>query len=128
MSATLLERVKTHIDAASLNAGYAVRYFRWTDAYVAGSTPFILYRQSGSGASDILLQDTRVSIILVGTPTTVVATDTRAQEILRYVRGSTVSTEGAVRFDPVGTVMGPMYLENGRPMFEVTVRVLTEDQ
>lgn len=128
MSLTLLQRVHAHLDAANLLTGYSVRYFRWTDADIAGNTPFIMFRQSGSGSSDILLQDTQVSVVLVGLPTTVVDADARAQQILRYVRGSTVQTDDAIRFDPVGTVRGPTYLENGRPVFEIVVRVYTEDQ
>jgi len=129
MSATLLQRVKDHIDAANLLAGYGVRYFQWTDADESGTTPFVMFRQSGSGDSSILLQDTQVSIVLVGSgPTKILDTDTRAQAILRYLRGSTVDTVGAVRFDPIGTVRGPMKLENGRPVFEIVVRVFTEDQ
>lgn len=129
MSATLLQRVKDHIDAANLLAGYGVRYFQWTDADETGATPFVMFRQSGSGDSNILLQDTQVSIVLVGSgPTKILDTDTRAQAILRYLRGSTVDTVGAVRFDPIGTVRGPMKLENGRPVFEIVVRVFTEDQ
>lgn len=127
MSATLLTRVKNHLDASSLLAGYDVRYFRWTDADADGNTPFILFRQSGSGNSNLLVQDTRVSIILVQNPTGATAGDTRMQSILRLLRGSTNVT-GILRFDPQGTVRGPMYLENGRPVFELVVACVTEDQ
>ena len=127
MSATLLTRVKNLLDGEGLLTGYEVRYFRWTDADADGNTPFILFRQSGSGPSDVLLQETRVNITLVATPTTVVAADTRAQEILRLLRQDDTVT-GVTRFDPQGTVRGPMYLENGRPVFDISVRCYTEDQ
>jgi len=127
VSATLLTRVHDHIDDAGLITGYAVRYFRWTDADLAGNTPIIMFRQSGSGASDELLQNTRVSIVLLANPTGVVAADTRAQAIQRLLRGDTVPT-GIVRFDPVGAVRGPLMLENGRQAFEVIVACYTEDQ
>lgn len=128
MSLVILEKVRDHINAAALLTGYAAKYFRWTDADVQGTTPFILFRRPGSGGdSNILLQQTDVLIQLVGTPTTVVAGDARMQSILRLFRGSTSQT-GVVRFDPIGPVRGPLYLENGRPVWELLVRVMTENQ
>lgn len=127
MSATLLTRVKNLLDGEGLLSGYSVRYFRWTDADADGSEPLILFRQSGSGPSDIISQETRVNITLVATPTTVFAADTRAQAILRLLRDTDTVT-GVTRFDPEGTVRGPMYLENGRPVFDIVARCYTEDQ
>lgn len=128
MSLALLEKVRDHINAAGLLTGYTAKFFRWTDADVNGTTPFILFRRPGSGGdSSILLQKTDVLIQMVGTPTTVVSGDARMQSILRLFRGSTSQT-GVVRFDPVGPVTGPLYLENGRPVWELTVRCVTEDQ
>ena len=127
MSLTLLNRVRGLLDDNNLLDGYAVRYFRWTDADIAGTTPFVLFRQSGSGESNELLQNTLVSVVLVATPTTVVTSDALMQTLLRWVRVSGSDT-GSIRFDPAGTVVGPSYLENGRPVFSLDVRVFTEDQ
>lgn len=127
MSATLIGRLETYLNAASLLTGYAVKYFRWLDADVNNTTPFIMLRQSGAGNSDINMQETRLTITLVATPITAIDADTRMQSILRYLRG-TVQTTGVTRFDPVGTVVGPMYLENDRPVFQLTVACYTEDQ
>ena len=127
MSLTLLNRVRGLLDDNNLLDGYAVRYFRWTDADIAGTTPFVLFRQSGSGESNELLQNTLVSVVLVATPTTLVTADALMQTLLRWVRVSGSDT-GSIRFDPAGTVVGPSYLENGRPVFTLDVRVFTEDQ
>ncbi len=127
MSAALLNRVKDYADAANLLAGYEVKFFRWTDADVAGNTPFVLFRQSGSGGSDMLVQQINVSIILVATPTTALSADARAQQIARLFRVAG-SQDGLARFDTQGAVIGPMYMENGRPVFEIVVRCYTEDQ
>jgi len=127
MSLTLLNRVRGLLDDNNLLDGYAVRYFRWTDADIAGNTPLILFRQTGSGESNELVQNTTVSIVLLATPTTVVTADARMQTILRTIRLSGSET-GSVRFDPSGTVVGPSYLENGRPVFSLDVVVFTQDQ
>lgn len=127
MSAVLLNRVKDYVDSANLLAGYEVKFFQWTDADVAGNTPFVLFRQSGTGNSDMLVQQINVSIILVATPTTALSADERAQAIARLFRVAG-SHDGLVRFDTQGGKMGPSYLENGRPVFEIVVRVYAEDQ
>lgn len=128
MSLALLQRVSGAVTAASLNAGYTIKYFRWTDADVAGTTPFMLFRRPGTaGDSNVLLQKQDAMIQLVGLPTTVVDGDARMQSILRLFRQPT-SQAGVVRFMPMGAVVGPLFLENGRPVWELTVRVLTEDQ
>jgi len=127
MSLTLLNRVRGLLDDNNLLDGYAVRYFRWTDADIAGNTPFVLFRQSGSGESNELVQNTLVSVVLVATPTTAVSADALMQSLLRWVRVSGGDT-GSIRFDPAGTVVGPSYLENGRPVFTLDVRVFTQDQ
>ena len=127
MSLTLLNRVRGLLDDSSLLDGYEVRYFRWTDSDAAGNTPLILFRQTGSGESNELVQNTTVSIVLLATPTTVVTADALMQTILRTIRLSGSET-GSVRFDPSGTVAGPSYLENGRPVFSLDVVVFTRDQ
>jgi hypothetical protein len=128
MSLALLERVSGAITAAGLHTGYAIKYFRWTDADVAGTAPFMLFRRPGTGGdSNTLVQAQDVMIQLVATPTTVVAGDERMQAILKLLRQPTTQA-GVVRFMPLGAVRGPLYLENGRPVWELNVRVVTEDQ
>ena len=127
MSVALLDRVSALITAAGLMAGYTEKYFKWTDSDINGKNPFIVLRQSGSGISNILLQQTDVLIQLSQVPTAIEAGDLRMKDILLLFRGQTVSTD-IVRFDPIGTVLGPFYLENGRPIWELTVRCFTEDQ
>lgn len=128
MSLPVLQRVAAHIaEFASLSNGIAVRYFRWTDADINGKTPFIMIRQSGDGPSDILLQQIEVTITLVQNLDAVVTGDAAMAQMARLFRLESVQT-GAIRFDTVGGVRGPMYLENGRPAWQLVVRVFTEDQ
>lgn len=128
MSKALFERVEAAITAASLHTGYAFKYFRWTDADVSGKDNFIVLRQPGGGGdSNTLLQSPDVLIQLVAKPTEVVAGDDRMLAILRMLRQPTSQT-GIIRFLPMGSVVGPLYLENGRPLWQLTVRCFTEDQ
>lgn len=143
MSLTVLQRVSAHIASISgitdwyeyyfapitanePGLGAQNLYFRWTDAKVNGTAPFFLFRQVGEGASDILVQSINVQITLVDNANNVVEADRIMQDIIRLFRGATTQP-GVVRFDPVGGVAGPSYLENGRPVFTLTVRVFTED-
>jgi len=146
MSLSILQRTAAHIaEFAGINDWYeyffspqvtdpddflngiAVRYFRWTDADINGNTPFIMLRQSGDGPSDVLLQQIEVTITLVHNLDAVVRADEAMLQIVRLFRSDAVQP-GVVRFDPIGGVRGPMYLENGRPAWQLVVRVFAEDQ
>lgn len=127
MSIVLIKRVKQHVIDASLTTGYTLKHFRWSDKDINGKNPFIVFRQSGSGVSNILLQQTDVLIQLSQIPTATKSGDDNMQAILRLFRGDTVQA-GIVRFEPIGTVLGPFMLENGRRLWELTIRCFTEDQ
>ena len=126
MSLAILQKVKAHIEVAGLLTGFSPKYFRWTDADVKGTTPFMLFRRIG-GNSNMLLQGIDVLIQQVGIPTGVVDGDSNMGHIIKLFRGSSVQP-GIIRFDPMGEVMGPLYLENGRPVWELTIRCYAEDQ
>lgn len=126
MSLVLLQKVKQHIEDAGFLAGYQAKYFRWTDADVNGTTPFMLFRRRGSGHSNKLLQGIDVLIQQVNVPSGVTAGDANMANIIKLFRDASVQP-GVVRWDPVGEVQGPFYLENGRPVWELTVRCYVED-
>ena len=124
MSATLLQRVSAHL--GSLTSGYTLRYFRWTDDN--DQEPTLLFRMAGTqGAlSDFSVQYPDVSVVLIGTPTTVVADSERCREILQYVRDN-FALDGGLNIEPLSAVSGPFYLENGRPWFQMEFRVIVSD-
>lgn len=127
MSLALLERVSAHLSDAGLLTGYDVLYFKWTDEREAQNTPFVLFRMAGtSGVDNQCVQYPDVRILLVGTPTTAVDTDSDAYSLHRYFR-TDFEGSGTTYFEPLGQVIGPTYLENGRPVFEINVRCLVDD-
>jgi hypothetical protein len=126
MSVSLLQKVSTHAATVINPADYNIKYFRWSDADMNGNTPFIVYRKAGDGSSNILLQQVDVMIQLCQNPDSVVVGDAAMDLILRLFRGQTVQ-DGVIRFDPIGGVQGPMYLQNGRPIWELTIRCFTEN-
>jgi hypothetical protein len=128
MSDQLFTRVQNFIAAANLDSGYQVRFFRWLDSDIKGRIPMILIRRAGrSGISNRLLQQIDVQIMLVDNPTNVRNADTRMQNIMRLFRGSSTTT-GVVKFEPIGEIQGPIYLENDRPCWTLNVRCYVEDQ
>lgn len=145
MSLSTLQAVSTHIAAisgindwyeyyfAAINDGtppteaIANKFFRYTEADTGGNTPFFMFRISGSGSSDVLLQRTQVQIMLCEMPTKVVDGDAMMADIIRLFR-TDATQYGVVRFDPVGGVVGPMYMHNGRPVWTLDVMVYTEDK
>lgn len=129
MSLSLLERVSSHLSAAGLLTGYDVLYFKWTDERINQNTPFILFRMAGtSGVDNQCVQYPDVRILLVGNPTTVLEADARAYDIHRHFRTQFESADNSVKyFEPLGQVIGPLYLENDRPVLEINVRCLVDD-
>lgn len=129
MSLQLLQRVSGHLNDAGLLTGYDVLYFKWTDERIEQNTPFILFRMAGtSGADNQCVQFPDVRILLVGSVTVPDDADTRAYDILRHFRTDfDTPTQSVKYFEPLGQVVGPMYLENGRPVFEINVRCMVDD-
>jgi len=107
--------------------GYEVKYFRWTDADESSDTPFVMLRfPGGGGASNVILQQLDVLLALVQTPTGAVTGHDDMSAILAKVRqGGGQNT--VTRFEPMGSLSGPQYLENGRPVWTLNIRCYTED-
>jgi len=105
-----------------------IKFFRATDAEQNGNIPFILFRVSGSGESNCLVQSITVTITVVGAKDSVLASDATAQAIARAFRVPGTAVDGVIRFETSGTVSGPSYMQNGRPVFSIDVVVFTEDQ
>ncbi len=127
MSLSLLESVRDHISDAGLLAGYDERWWTWTDKVEQGSNPIILFRRSGNGDSNVVVQRTHIDVVLFDNPPNRVVGDKRMSDILRLFR-TNATRPGIIRFLPLGTVRGPFKLENGRDVWELTIEVTTEDQ
>ena len=122
----LFQRIEDFITAAGLHTGYAFKFYRFTDADTAGKNPLIVLRSDGAGPSNSLVQSTDVLLQLIQVPTAIKAGDDRMHQLLQLFRGTT-TVAGVLRFDPLGAVRGPFFLENKRPVFELSVRCITED-
>lgn len=123
MSTTILTAVRTWLDADGLLDDYAVRFNRWTDEIEGGSGEFVLLRMSsGSGENDALVISPDVRLIIVASPEKVIEAQDRIWQISDYMR-QPGAPEGVIKFAVLANPMGPMYLENGRGVFELNVRV-----
>lgn len=128
MSATLLQRLKTHIiDDGGLLSTYPVRYYQWTDADLGGAGAICLFRMTGTGGSvNSEAQHNDVSLFLLVTEELSKAADDDLLEVLQYLRANYSST-GVFNYFPVQTYTGPVELANGRRLFEMVIRCGTED-
>ena len=126
MSATLLQRVSAHLAAANLLDGYDVQYLRYTDANTQG--PLVMFRMAGSeGAlTDFTVQYPDVTMIMIATPTTAVSASERMREIVQFMRDD-FQGDGLLYIEPLSAVMGPYYMEDGRPWFQLEIRVIVND-
>ena len=125
MSDLLLD-VRDHLQGQDLLDGLQVQFYRWTDA--DGTPTFVIRRAGTGGASDHLVQRPDIRLILVtGSASDVRAGEVRMHNILRYLRGA-YSSASVLNYQPMSGVIGPNYLENGRGVFELNIRCLTDDQ
>ena len=128
MSDQLLQRTKTHIvDDGGLLADYSVRYYRWSDAELNGAGSIALFRMTGTGgAVNHEAQQQDVSLFLLTNPASVRQADADMLAVLQYLRAD-FSATGVFAFHPVQGYTGPVYLENGRAIFEMVIRCGVED-
>lgn len=127
MSAALLETIATHLTDAGLLTGLTKKYYQWTDADEKGSADFIVFRMSGTaGARNATLQQPDVRILLCVKAANVKTGNAKADAIFANFAGISTAP-GVVKFEPLATVMGPMYLDNGRAVFEINVRCFVQD-
>ena len=128
MSATLLQRAKAHIiDDGGLLSGYALRYYRWSDSDLAGAGSVALFRMTGTtGSVQTPAQFLDVSLFLLADPQGVKTADDDMLGVLQYLRANYEDT-GVFNFFPLAGYTGPVFLENGRGMFEMVIRCGVED-
>jgi len=131
MSISLLQRMRTHLDAGGLLDGYQVKYYQWSDQDLNGDGQVIVFRMTGTeGLGAHVIQSPDISIQMLCSPSQVKAGDERMLQILQYLRANfeTDNSFGEVfNMWPVGTVTGPTFLQNKRARFELIVRTMVTD-
>lgn len=127
MSYSLLERLGNHLTQQGLLTGYKVKYYSWTDVDLKGKGKFIVLRMAGtSGIRDSIVQRPDVRVLVVSDPDKVIDGNNKADEIFQSFAGLEVPV-GVLKLEPIGTVIGPMKIENGRSVFEINVRCYVQD-
>jgi len=128
MSTEVLERTALYLDNLGLLSGYSPRYHRWHDDDLNQNTPVAVFRHTGDGNSDTFKQEYDVTItLLAASISNTVAVGDAATAIVKAFRG-TGTVAGVIKFEMLGNQQGPFYLENDRPLYQINVRVFTEDQ
>ena len=118
-----LAQLSAHV--ADLTTGYVIRFHRWTDADQNGTGQLVLFRFSGTGASDFLVSKRDVLIRMLCIPSQVDAGRKLMERIQRRLF-TEFEGQGAFLYLPMGEVIGPMYLQNDRAMFDLNVRVMSD--
>ena len=127
MSIGLLEKVSGHLKDAGLMTGFDDKYYSWTDKDGEGSAGFVLFQMAGtSGIRNATVQSPDVRLLLVCKKDKLREGNNEADAIFANFAGMTKPT-GILKLDPIGTVMGPYYLDNGRGVFEIVVRCFVQD-
>ncbi len=129
MSIQVLERVKGFLESGGFTQGYEMRYFRWSDEDIEGRKPFMMFRISTTASeSDKHVQVFGVEILVATMPDT--AIHLSANELVKNIQKrfrQPVDYEGIKKLQPISEPSGPMYLENGRPVYMLNVRCFVND-
>ena len=126
--ADAVEIVRQNLNAASLLAGYTLRLWEWTDEDLNGAGDVIRIGFAGSGGgSDFIISQPDVSIQMLAGAGTFVAGRARMVQIENHFYEN-FEGNGAFNLVPIGEIVGPSMLSNGRRRFELIVRVMTDRQ
>ena len=126
--ADAVEIVRQNLNAASLLAGYTLRLWEWTDEDLNGAGDVIRIGFAGSGGgSDFIISQPDVSIQMLAGAGTFVAGRARMAQIENHFYEN-FEGNGAFLLLPVGEIVGPSMLSNGRRRLELLVRVMTDRQ
>ena len=123
-----VEIVRQNLNDAGLLAGYTLRLWEWTDEDLNGAGDVIRIGFTGSGGgSDFIVSQPDVSIQMLAGAGSFVAGRARMAEIRDHFYAN-FEGNGAFLLLPVGEIVGPSMLSNGRRRFELLVRVMTDRQ
>lgn len=121
--ATAAEELRTHLDAASLLAGYTFRFYRWTDSDITAGARLAVIRGEGGGLVDPAIGRPDVRLLLVGGKKETQAIEANAEAIKSYLLQNPGSGD-IMQFQLLTDIIGPTFLENDRPVFELNIRAL----
>ena len=123
MSIALIDALEDWLNAAGLLAGYSVAKNRWSDTQEQSGGEFIVIRNAGAGGtSNRLLKQIDLRVILVASPTSVVDGQNRMDQIVDYLRAD-AQPPTVVKYAVTSNPVGPLYMEDGRAVIEINVRV-----
>ena len=123
MSIGLLEKVSGHLKDAGLMMGFADKYYSWSDADVAGAAGFILFQMNGTSGIKRYSTVARCSPIGGLQKDKLREGNGIADAIFANFAGMT-KPAGILKFEPIGQVMGPYFLDNGRGVLKLLFVVL----
>lgn len=127
MSLELLRRVSGHLQPTGLLSGYSVKYHRWSDEDVAGGGEVIVFRMGPSvGSTSHVIQSNNVEINMLCSPGMSDEGNARMLQITQYLRDN-YEDNGVFNIVPVGSFVGPTFLQNKRVTYELLVTCMTED-
>lgn len=128
MSATLLQRVSSHIITdGGLLSTYSLRYYQWLDDDLNGAGKVAMFRGTGIGGEiNRHVQHLDVHLFLLANRDDAKNTDDDMLGVVQYLRDNP-STTGAFNLFPFTGYTGPTFLQNGRALFELPIRVGVTD-
>lgn len=126
MSQPLLEKIATYLRQAGLLEGLTTKFYRYTDEDLKGASNLVVFRMAGAGPRNSVVQQPDIKVILIGKQSDIVETNNKADAIFKHFGGLT-APEDVLKLEPLAYVMGPFFMDNERPVFEINVRCFVQD-
>lgn len=121
-----LQVIEDYLTAAGLTTGYTIKWYRWDDADLGNpKEKFFVLKQDGGGAVTPYFSRPAYRILLVGgkkeNPSD--GGNLSEQIITQFMENHT--TGEIMQFQVLSDKIGPLFIENDRPIWEVNFTALT---
>jgi hypothetical protein len=124
MTSATMETIEQVLLDANLTDGYEFKWYRWHDDDLKDKrTRLVTLRPESGGVADNLIGHPDYRIILIGQANDPVEPHDRAEAIKEHLL-SLGAVDKIMQFQILADILGPSYLEDDRPVFELNIRVL----
>ena len=122
----MLQTIEDYLADHSLIDGYLLRWYRWYDSDLSETNdPFMVLKQDGGGEVNVWVARPFFRIQLVGRKSQDPREISGHIELIRDTLLTDHKTGEIIQFQVLSDIIGPTFIENDRPVFELGFTALT---
>lgn len=121
-----LQDISQYLKDNNLIDGYIYKLFRWNDADLNNPTDkLMMLKQDGGGVVDRDVGRPFFNILIIGGKSEDPETGYSRAELIRDTMINDFTTGNVRLFSFINDIVGPLFIENDRPTYEVNFTALT---